>query len=56
MNNLGSVYNKFKKDYEKSIPLLERALKIYTEIDDPQMRFTTQQNLNHLKKQYESQK
>ena len=55
LNNLGTVYFKFKKDYEKSIPLLERALEIYKEINNPQMMLSTQQNLDYIKKQYESQ-
>ena len=56
LNNLGTVYIKFKKDYEKSIPLLERALKIYNELNNSQMILTTQQNLDYIKKQYESKK
>jgi tetratricopeptide (TPR) repeat protein len=56
LNNLGSVYYKFNRDFEKSIALLERALEIYREINDPQMLNLTQTNLAHIKKQYEIQK
>ncbi|MEJ2293158.1 MAG: tetratricopeptide repeat protein [Candidatus Lokiarchaeota archaeon] len=54
LNNLGSVHYKFYKDYEKAIPLLEKALEIYREINNHQMINLTQQNLIHIKKQYES--
>lgn len=56
LNNLGSVFYKFNREYEKAIPLLERALEIYREINDPQMLNLTQQNLTHIKHQYEIQK
>jgi tetratricopeptide (TPR) repeat protein len=56
LNNLGSVYYKFNRDFDKAIPILERALEIYREIDDPQMLNLTQQNLAHIKQQYEIQK
>ena len=54
LNNLGTVYFKYKKDYEKAIPLLERALEIYKEINNPQMITTIEQNLNYIKKQRKS--
>ena len=56
LNNLGSVYYKFNREFEKAIPLLERALEIYQEISDPQMENLTRQNLAHIKQQYEIQK
>ena len=56
LNNLGTVYYKFKREYEKSINFLERALSIYKEISDPQMLFTTQKNLNFIKQEYEKTK
>ncbi len=52
LNNLGTVLYKFKKDYEKAINLLERAVTIYKEIEDYQMLSTTQRNLDHIKEQY----
>lgn len=56
LNNLGSVHYKFNRDFEKAIPLLERALDIYHEINDPQMENLTRQNLAHIKRQFEIQK
>jgi tetratricopeptide (TPR) repeat protein len=52
LNNLGTVLYKFKKDYEKSINLLERAVTIYKEIGDYQMLSTSQRNLDHIKEQF----
>jgi tetratricopeptide (TPR) repeat protein len=51
LNNLGIVYYKYKKDYEKSISLLQRALEIYKELNFPQMITTTQNSINIIHKQ-----
>ena len=54
LNNLGSVYYKFKKDHTKAIPLLERSLELYKELNDSQMISSTQQNLDFIKKQLDT--
>jgi tetratricopeptide (TPR) repeat protein len=54
LNNLGMVYYKYKKDYLKSIDLIQKALDIYKELNIPQMINTTLQNLNFIKQKYTS--
>jgi len=54
LNNLGTVHYKYKKDYPKSIELIQKALDIYKELNIPQMINSTTQNLNYIKREYES--
>ncbi|MHA1479032.1 MAG: tetratricopeptide repeat protein, partial [Promethearchaeota archaeon] len=51
LNNLGIIYYKFKKDHEKSIDFLQRALGIYKELNIPNMIVTTQNSIDTIKKQ-----
>ncbi len=51
LNNLGIIYYKYKKDHEKSIDFLQRALDIYKELNIPQMIMTTQNSIDSIKKQ-----
>ena len=51
LNNLGIIYYKYKKDPQKSIDFLQRALEIYKELNIPQMIKTTQQSIDTIKKQ-----
>ncbi len=51
LNNLGIIYYKYKKDYAKSINLLQRALEIYKELNISQMIMNTQNFINIIKKQ-----
>jgi len=51
LNNLGIIYYKFKKDHEKSIDFLQRALGIYKELNIPNMILTTQNSIDTIKKQ-----
>ncbi|HUW90290.1 MAG TPA: tetratricopeptide repeat protein [Candidatus Nanopelagicaceae bacterium] len=54
LNNLGMIFYKYKKDYHKSIDYLKRALEIYKELNLPNMIMTTQQNLDFIKREFES--
>ena len=56
LNNLGVIYYKYKKDYEKAIDYLQRAVEIYKEINLPNKLLETMNNLNVIKQKYESQK
>ncbi|KKM83625.1 hypothetical protein LCGC14_1307520 [marine sediment metagenome] len=51
LNNLGITYYKYKKEPQKSIDFLQRALEIYKELNIPQMIMTTQNNIDSIKKQ-----
>lgn len=51
LNNLGIIYYKYKKDHEKSIDFLQRALDIYKELNIFQMIMTTQNSIDSIKKQ-----
>ena len=51
LNNLGIIYYKYKKDYSKSITLLQRALEIYRELNFSQMIMSTQNSINIIEKQ-----
>jgi len=51
LNNLGIIYYKYKKDHEKSLNYLQRALDIYKELNSPQLITATQNTINTIKKQ-----
>jgi len=51
LNNLGIIYYKYKKDHEKSIDFLQRALDIYKELNIPQMIMATQNSIDTIKNQ-----
>ena len=51
LNNLGIIYYKYKKDTQKSLEFLQRALEIYKELKIPQMVTTTQNSIETIKKQ-----
>ncbi|NVM36246.1 MAG: tetratricopeptide repeat protein [Candidatus Lokiarchaeota archaeon] len=51
LNNLGIIYYKYKRDHEKSLNYLQRALEIYKELNIPQMIATTQNSINTIQKQ-----
>ncbi len=50
LNNLGIIYFKYKKETQKSLEFLERALEIYKELNFPQMIATTQNSIETIKK------
>jgi tetratricopeptide (TPR) repeat protein len=54
LNNLGIVYFKFFKNYEKSVNYLEEAYTIYVDLNDKNKILSTTQNLNFIKRQFES--
>jgi tetratricopeptide (TPR) repeat protein/NAD-dependent SIR2 family protein deacetylase len=54
LNNLGMIFYKFKKDYQRSIDYLQKALEIYKELNIPNMIMTTLQNLDFIKREFES--
>ena len=54
LNNLGIIYFKYKKDSQKSIEYLHRALEIYKELNIPRMITTTQNSIDIIKKQVNS--
>jgi tetratricopeptide (TPR) repeat protein len=51
LNNLGIIYFKYKRDHEKSLNYLQRALDIYKELNIPHMIATTQNSINIIQKQ-----
>ena len=51
LNNLGIVYYKYKKEPQKAIDFLQRALEIYKELNIPQMINSTQNSIDTIKKQ-----
>ncbi len=51
LNNLGIIYYKYKKEPQKSIDFLQRALEIYKELNIPQEIMTTQKSIDTIKKQ-----
>ncbi|MFX0022102.1 MAG: tetratricopeptide repeat protein [Candidatus Hermodarchaeota archaeon] len=51
LNNLGIVYYKYRKDHERSISLLERALQLYKDLKMPHMIQTTQNTINTIENQ-----
>ena len=51
LNNLGIIYYKYKRDYIKSISLLQRALEIYKELNLPRMIQDVQNAINIVEKQ-----
>ena len=51
LSNLGIIYFKYKKEHQKSIEFLQRALEIYKELNIPQMIMTTQNNIDSIKRQ-----
>jgi hypothetical protein len=51
LNNLGIVYYKYKKEPQKSLNFLHRALEIYKELSVPQMITSTQNSIDTIKKQ-----
>ena len=51
LNNLGIIYYKYKKETQKSLEFLQRALEIYKELNIPQMITTTQNSIDTIKKQ-----
>lgn len=51
LNNLGIIFFKYKKEPQKSLDFLQRALEIYKELNIPQMITTTQNSIDTIKKQ-----
>lgn len=51
LNNLGIIFFKYKKDTQKALEFLERALEIYTELNIPQMITATRKSIDIIKKQ-----
>jgi tetratricopeptide (TPR) repeat protein len=51
LNNLGIVYYKYKKEPQKSLNFLQRALELYKELNIPQMITSTQNSIDIIKKQ-----
>ncbi|NVM46430.1 MAG: tetratricopeptide repeat protein [Candidatus Lokiarchaeota archaeon] len=51
LNNLGIVYFKYKKETQRSLEFLQRALVIYKELNIPQMITTTKNSIDTIKKQ-----
>jgi tetratricopeptide (TPR) repeat protein len=51
LNNLGIVYYKYKKEPQKSLDFLQRALEIYKELNIPQMIISTQKSIDIITKQ-----
>ncbi|MFX1390023.1 MAG: tetratricopeptide repeat protein [Promethearchaeota archaeon] len=51
LNNLGIIYYKYRKDHEKSIDLLQRALDIYKDLNISNLITTTQNTINTIKNQ-----
>ena len=54
LNNLAIIYFKYKKDHQKSIDLLQRAVDIYSELKMPQMEMTTKKSLDFIKNQFKA--
>jgi len=54
LNNLGIIYFKYKKNHQKSIDFLQRAVEIYNELNIPQMAMSTKKNLDYIKNQFEA--
>ena len=54
LNNLGIIYFKYKKDHQKSIDFLQRAVEIYGELKMPQLEMNTKKSLDFVKKQFEA--
>ncbi len=51
LNNLGIIYFKYKKDSQKSLDFLQRALEIYKQLNIPQMVKSTHDSIDFIKKQ-----
>ena len=51
LNNLGIIYFKYKKETQRSLEFLQRALGIYKELNIPQMITATQNSIDTIKKQ-----
>ena len=51
LNNLGIIYYKYKREPQKSLEFLQRALEIYKELNIPQMITSTQSSIDTIKKQ-----
>jgi len=54
LNNLGIIYFKYKKDHQKSIDFLQRAVEIYNELNMPQIAMSTKKSLDYIKKQFDN--
>jgi len=51
LNNLGIIFFKYKREPQKSLDFLQRALEIYKELNIQQMITTTQNSIDTIKKQ-----
>ena len=51
LNNLGIIHFKYKRDTQKSLELLQRALEIYKELKIPQLITETEKSIDIIKKQ-----
>jgi tetratricopeptide (TPR) repeat protein len=49
LNNLGIIYYKYKKDAQKSLDFLQRALEIYKQLNISQMVKSTQDSIDFIK-------